>query len=143
MRTQEEIVDRIESLKGTDFFGFEVSELVSLLEYRFALPYLRTGTTVEIWEPMRDENTEASVRGEMKSYLEFAWDKAKNFRRISADRSMGHYRAWFWLLGDDEMVKALEHHEYYGKDHLVKITKFLGLNPADYDDGVRLNQEPG
>lgn len=74
----------------------------------------------------------------MLDYMEFAWDKANNGRGISAMRSMHHYMAWTWMLGDD--LGNLLDYQYYGKDNLVKICKHYGWDHAKWDDGVRRNE---
>ncbi len=90
------------------------------------------------WEPSSDE----SIRKEAVDYMEFAWDKANNFRGLSAGRSMDHFTSWLWLLGDNEIWSSLQQYEYYGKDNLRRICEFLGLDADQWDDGVRLNSEP-
>lgn len=38
-------------------------------------------------------------------------------------------------------MSMLEPYEHYGKEHLILVCKFLGLDPATWDDGVRVNSE--
>lgn len=45
MRTQEEIVQRIEQVKERDMFGFEWQELMPFLDFEHARPYLVDGAT--------------------------------------------------------------------------------------------------
>ena len=143
MRTQSEIVERIEKVREMDILGFETSEYPPYLDFEHARPYLKEGTTEKDWAS-HPELTDEAVKAEMRDYIEFAWKKANGFRGISAGRSIGHYRAWFWLLGEAEAETELseENYEFYGKDQLVWITEWLGLDPEKYDDGVRLNEEP-
>lgn len=81
-----------------------------------------------------------SILNEMLDYMSFAFEKANNFRGISASRSMSHYSAWTWLIGDD--FGNLLDYEYYGKDNLVEICEKYGWDHSQWDDGVRLNDEP-
>lgn len=143
MRTQSEIVERIEKVREIDFLGFETGEYTFYLNFEHARPYLKEGTTEEQWAS-HPELTDEAVKKEMREYIEFAWEKANGFRGISAGRSIDHYRAWFWLLGEAEAETELneENYEFYGKNQLVWITEWLGLDPEKYDDGVRLNEEP-
>lgn len=138
MRTQQEILQRIRERENDDFFGYERSDLVDYLEYENAKPFLNDTTTKESWgkEPRK------SPKDVMIEYMPFAWDKANNFRGLSASRSMSHYISWLWLDGDDELWKTLEDYEFYGKPQLVKICGYLGLDSSKWDDGVRLNSEP-
>lgn len=139
MRTQKQIVDKIESIKKNDFFGFQTSDLVFHLEYEHAKQYLNEGVTADQWKQMSPDRD--SILKEMQDYMPFAWDKANNFRGLSAGRSMSHYMAWVWLAGDEANFGDLEDYEYYGKDNLVRICKFYGWDSSQWDDGVRSNSE--
>jgi hypothetical protein len=72
--------------------------------------------------------------------MDFAWEKANNCRGLSAMRTMTHYKAWLWLLGQDGF-DDLENYSHYGKDNLVRICKFFDLDPKKWDDGRRVNSE--
>lgn len=77
----------------------------------------------------------------MIEYMPFAWEKANNCRGLSAGRSLAHYTAWLWLDGDNEIWPTLEDYEYYGKDKLVEICNYLGIDSKQWDDGIRKNSE--
>jgi hypothetical protein len=95
-RTQAEIVERIEARKDDDFFGFEIGDYIVRLDYDHAKPYLKDDVTREEWE-----TTDLDPLQEAKEYVEFAFEKARGQRGISASRSLCHYIAWIWLSGDD------------------------------------------
>lgn len=136
MRTDEEILQRIESRSEADWLGTEKSDLVHRLPFDKAKPFLKPETTPEEWgEPSpRDRESIITV---MLDYMPFAWGKANDCRGISAGRSMSHYMAWAWLAGDD--FGELGDYEYYGKENLVRICKHYGWDSAQWDDGVRTN----
>ena len=140
MRTQKEISDRIKELQLTDFLGFQQRDLIMRLEFETAKPYLAEGCLESEWRalPLDAE----SIKAEMLDYMPFAWEKAKNFRGLSASRSLSHYEAWIWLLGDEDNFEDLQAYNYYGKDQLVAICDFYGWDSSQWDDGVRLNHEP-
>lgn len=148
MRTQEELIKRIKERTAADMFGFEVSEYYyALTEESFnalkegPTPYVRTDA---VYSDMPEEVkllTDSDVHKKCVDYMEFAWEKANNFRGISAMRSIQHYVAWMWMKGDDFLDEAIDDYQYYGKDLLVEICKRLGIEPT-WDDGVRLNEEP-
>lgn len=124
MRTDQEIIDRINARKEADFFGFELAK-----------PFLNPDVKGEDWKVQpRDRD---SVLKEMLEYMPFAWDKANNCRGLSAGRSMCHYMAWVWLAGDD--LGDLTGYQYYGKDNLVKICDHYGWDSSQWDDGERTN----
>ena len=135
MRTDQEIIDRINARKEADFFGFELTDLLIRLPFELAKPFLNPDVKGEDWKVQpRDRD---SVLKEMLEYMPFAWDKANNCRGLSAVRSMCHYMAWVWLAGDD--LGDLTDYQYYGKDNLVKICDHYGWDSSQWDDGERTN----
>lgn len=135
MRTVEEIVARINDREANDWLGFELGDYIDCLPFDAAKPWLKEGVTADEWTEMpRDRD---SVLARMLEYMPFAWEKANNGRGLSASRSMSHYTAWAWLVGDD--FGNLQDYEYYGKDNLVRICNHYGWNYAKWDDGERTN----
>jgi len=139
MRTQEEIVTRIEERKEDDMLGFEWTEYLNYLDYEHVKQFLKPDTKKKdwTWGPRKSP----SPKSVMVDYMPFAWEKANNFRGISAMRSLSHYTAWLWLDGADELASSLGQYEFYGKPHLCTICKYLGLDADKWDDGVRANKE--
>lgn len=137
MRTQDEIVARIEKRKANDVLSFEVPQYVSFLNFDTAKPYLVNEAVSEEW----NKRDLSNIRDVMTDYMEFAWDKANGCRGISAGRSMMHYQAWLWLEGEwtETEIDALDDYEYYGKPQLIKICEHLGLDASKWDDGERTN----
>lgn len=142
MRTQAEILDRIKEAAKRDMMGFEWQEYVGALSKESAESLrgvlVKADADLKDWE--QGFKTDEDVRKRCLEYMDFAWEKANNCRGISASRSMSHYKAWLWLLGQDGF-EDLENYEHYGKDNLVRICKFFDLDPAKWDDGRRVNRE--
>lgn len=135
MRTDEEIIARIDEVEGRDWLGTEISDLLRRLPFEKAKPFLSEEVKESEWECLpRDRE---SVIKEIAGYMEFAWDKANGCRGISAGRSLSHFSAWVWLAGDD--LGDLTDYEFYGKDHLCRICEHYGIDHKQYDDGVRTN----
>ena len=140
-RTPDEIVARCKS--RADMFGFETDVYLSYLDLehaRQASPYVKKDKE---WDyPVKETPME-----KIHDYLEFAWEKANDYRGLSAVRSIKKFIAWFWLAGGyDEFVKELErdlesNFQYYGKDILVKICRRVGEDPGRWDDGKRYNSQ--
>lgn len=135
MRTQQEILDRIEEVKNDDLFGTQRQDLIVYLTFDNAKPFLVDGVTADQWP---EENK--SPKEIMIEYMPFAWDKANDKRGLSALRSMEHYTSWLWLDGDEVLYKTLFDYEYYGKPQLIEICKYLGIDHLQYDDGIRENE---
>lgn len=138
VRTQDEIVARIDFIDG-DMFGAEEGDLINFLDFEHAKPFLKEDVTEEQWSKSK---AGISPRGEIISYLPFAWDKANNCRGISASRSLSHFRAWVWLIDKDlyDMFEMLEY-EYYGKPHLVIVSEFVGFDWKKEDSDLWGNDE--
>lgn len=137
MRTQEEILARIEEVASRDWLGTQRESLIGVLTFANAKQFLKPEVTNDQWELNNDD----AVRKEAIEYMEFAWDKANNCRGISAGRSLDHYTAWLWLLGDDDLWPTLEDYEHYGKPQLRKICEYFGLDADQWDDDIRVNSE--
>lgn len=140
MRTQDEIIDRIQKRKADDFLGFEVGEYIDFLDYDHATQFLKPDTTRVQWLEMYKEPTAENVKAVMKNYMQFAWDKANDSRGISANRSISHFDAWLWLMDDGtlEVVNAVEY-EHYGKEKLIAICEKYGWDWKQWDNGERTN----
>lgn len=80
----------------------------------------------------------------MEEYMAFAWSKANDSRGISAVRSIQHYIAWIWLLGDEAFAREIEtelnsNYCFFGKEILISICKKFDWDSTQFDDGVRTN----
>ena len=139
MRTDDEVIARVHEVakSGRDWLGTEQSDLIVRLPFDAAKPFLNEKATSEDWTVQpRDRE---SVLAEAKEYMSFAWDKANNCRGISAGRSMSHYSAWMWLIGED--FGDLTDYEHYGKPQLKAICDRFGWDSSQWDDGIRVNSE--
>jgi hypothetical protein len=142
--TSAEIKVRFSERQKSDPFEFEVGEYLAYLDYEDAKEFLKPEVTREEWEKIRSPHTREALLKAMLDYMDFAWDKAKGCRGISANRSVQHYIAWTWLAGDHgfsaEVDRLMEEtYEFYGKDILVRICEFYGWDHKKWDDGVRVN----
>jgi hypothetical protein len=143
MRSQEEILQRIEERGKFDLFGFEVDEYISALDFEHAKPFIKEGTTEAQWNESIGENNDEALRKAMIDYLDFAVEKAVNHRGISSSRSVAHYLAWFWLLGDDEMVAFIEdedNYPQYGAPIIAKAHERLGKELPDDERFLRMSR---
>ena len=135
MRTDEEILARIKEVEGNDWLGTERGDLIEVLPFEHVKPFLKDGVKEEEWTQIgRDVE---SVKARMLDYMPFAWEKANNCRGISASRSMSHFAAWAWLIGED--FGDLQEYEFYGKPRLIAICDRFGWDHKQWDDGERTN----
>jgi hypothetical protein len=81
----------------------------------------------------------AEALDDAKEYMaEYGWPKASGHRGISATRTIQKMRAWFWLLGDDEVIDWCDDgdlYPMYGAPVLKRICEKYGW-PIPTDDGV-------
>ncbi len=141
MRTDEEILARIDVVDGLDLLSTEACDLLSCLSFEAARPWLKDTAPEEGWKvSARDES---SVTQEMREYMGFAWDKANNCRGISAGRSIAHMCAWLWLLGMDAAAEQIREYELYGKPQLRAICEHFGWDWRQWDNGRWQNDEYG
>jgi hypothetical protein len=104
MKTPTEIHNRIESRKGNDILGFEIYEYFNALNFEQMKPYLEED--INSWDQIF--KTDNDILAYAEDYMPFAFSKAHAERGISANRSIMHYIAWIWLLGDDEFTQKIE-----------------------------------
>lgn len=136
MRTQEEIVKRIRERQPEDFLGFEIPDYLGALTRETAEglrgDILKPDADVSDWKPTY--STDEEVRAEAIRYMEFAFGKAHGERGISAGRSLMHYRAWLWLIGEDQFEDIEDAADGYGQNQLRRVCEFLGIDPKEHGD---------
>jgi hypothetical protein len=138
MRTEQEIKDKYEKWKG-EFFAFRGGDILEALPLEVAKPYLRADFDRE-WRQLK---TDDDVRAQILDYLPFAWGKANKCRALSALRSLSHFSAWLWLLGEDELSESIMEYTLYGKPELVKISEKFGFDWRAYDNDEWTDDERG
>lgn len=125
MKTQEEILQKIENVKDEDIFRTITNDLLVYLEFDKVKPFLKDCVTEEQWGEMSNDLTVENVKKLMIDYLPFAYEKAEGERGLSAARSMDHYYAWIWLLGEEERFGDVREYVGYGIHNLNEIKTFL------------------
>lgn len=141
MKTQQEIVGRILERSENDVLGFETKEYYDFLDYAHAKPFLKPETTEGDWNRLSIYPSPGNLLVTMLEYMPFAWEKANDCRGISANRSIGHYEAWLWLMDDGflEQFNTIEY-EHYGKEKLIAICEKYGWEWKQWDDEIRTNR---
>lgn len=139
MRTESEILDRIDVIADDDWLGTRRNELIPRLSFDKAKSFLKDSVTENEWLPRPRDHEQ--IKKEMLEYMPFAWEKANNCRGISAARSIDHYKEWLWLLGDCEI--DLDSYELYGKPQLKRICAKYGWDWRQWHNGLSGNNEGG
>lgn len=141
MRTQEEILERIKQVSSEDIFGTQTSDLIQFLTYDNAKQFLSKEAAKLIEDGEKEWIPDTDPIAEIKSYMDFAWEKANNRRGLSAIRSLQHMKTWLWLAGEDAMSKSLDEYTHYGKPQLVKICEKYDIDWKALDDDRWVNNE--
>ena len=134
MRTSDEIVFRILLLEGADLLEFESSVLVGFLPENRLMDVSLSLKKEATWE--HTPPTEEAVKKAMRAYFDFAMQKCKGERGISASRSISHYRAWVWLLKDEEALAFLNNmcnYPEYGRPMLEYLNERFGFSKEETD----------
>lgn len=130
MRTQEQIVQRLDRILKTNILAGEVvNDLLEHLEFIHAKKYLKDGITETEWKECYIPITPENILKELRDYLPFAFTKAEDQRGISAERSIMHMQNWLWLLEDQPLYDFAcneENYPDYGMPILVKIKEKYG-----------------
>lgn len=124
-RTQEQILARYRQIDdvGDDFLGFRRDVLLASMTTETAQQALDgADLSGETWEVVTDVDKAA------REYLTFAIGKAADHRGISASRSVDKLGEYAWLLGRDDVVKAMDDAEYaqYGVPKLKAFADGMG-----------------
>ncbi len=93
MKTQEQILERMNDKEHQDLFGTQHSDLLTYLNFENAQQFLKDGVTEEQFDKAKKDDPVA----EIKDYMSFALDKCTGHRGLSAGRSVNHMQAWLWL----------------------------------------------
>lgn len=143
MRTQDEILARLQEVLRRDLFGFERDSYLGMLDFDHVKNFLKPTVTSEEWNAELETNTYEALVNEIHEYMPFAWDKANDMKGVSAIRSKDRMQAWLWLLNDDTYLNHWEliPYEHYGKEKLIDICEHFGWDWKHWDNGVRSNGE--
>lgn len=141
MRTEDEIVNQIKEIEksGFDFFGVMRGDLLQYLPLEKAIPFLSSRPAPDKW--MQRAVDVESIKHQIASYMDFAWNKANECRGLSAGRSIQHIQAWLWMLGEEQASREIEDYSQYGKPQLRAICEHFGLDWKQWDDGNWRNNE--
>jgi hypothetical protein len=140
-----QILTQIQRIKKDDIFGTQIGDLIVYLPFTMAKEFIKEGVTEATWEEMQKTQpaTYDAAINQITEYMSFAWNKANGCRGLSAARSIDHFIAWTFLLGEEELSRKLKDVEYthYGKPHLREICKHFKLDWTRWDNGHWTNHE--
>ena len=129
MRTQEEILERFKEVD--DLFGVQKIDLISYMEFEYAKPYLKDEYVNKVETGEEEWNPSTDPKEDIVNYLDFAYDKAKNKRGLSAGRNMLHFKTWIWLDDDkfyNEIIDSINNYTNYGIPTLNKISEYYNYD---------------
>lgn len=124
-RTQPEIRARFDAVRPVDVLGFKAEVLAECMSFEAAEGIRKDGITAEEWgDPPTLEQLTVTAR----EYLGFAIEKIQGHRGISASRSVAKLEEYAWLLGRDDIVKAMDEADYpqYGAPKVKAFAEGMG-----------------
>lgn len=133
LRTQEEIVAKLDDDTQEKFMDFTPDVLVPALKWDYAKKYLVPEyiLKVEKGEEKFEYNSDIkSIVQDFLDYMVFAWGKAEGQRGLSASRSINKLSAWLWLLNREDLVNIIEDdnlYNPYGAPALIEVCNKLGI----------------
>lgn len=104
MRSDAEIMARMEEVGSEDFFGTQQSDLMDYLPFSLVKPFLKDDVTEEKWKEFEKSRKPESIKAQIADYMTFALGKAHDHRGLSAIRSVDHFKAWTWMLEEDSKI---------------------------------------
>lgn len=132
MRNPEDIKKFMEKPIVYDLFHVIAQDCIQCLPYEYAKEFLAKCVTADDWDVLfhRDD---AEIINEIIKFLPLAYEKAKNQEVLTSIRSIHHFLAWFYCLGNDEMVSVIYYmlhndYKFYGMPILRRIEKWLRDN---------------
>lgn len=131
--TQEQIVERIRERIDHDVLHFEIQYYFEYITHEQAKLWLKPDSKAENWDEPKTLDREAII-ADMRGYMPFAFGKAHGQRGISATRSIYHYIAWTWLIGDTEFSKEIQddaNYAPYGLTALRMICEKYGFKEEE------------
>lgn len=137
MKTQEEMIEKYDELQY-DLLPFSREVLVN---------YLTVGSVKKMGWQLKEieimywgyrEPNDQNLTSDMKSYMEFAWDKARNHRVTSSIRSLKKFEIWLWLLNKESEAQNMGNIEYtnYGAPVLKYICEVMQF-PIPDDEALQ------
>lgn len=140
MRTKEEILERLNSDESDDLFGTQREDLICLLDYESAIPYLDPVYVKAMADgtcPEDEKWSTIDVRTQIIEYLPFAFDKARERRGLAAGTSLLHFRTWIWFDDEafyNEILPKIEDYKDYGYSALETISKHYNIEVKKEED---------
>ena len=131
MKFQIEILTRIEILSSDMSRVDDICDLQRALTTENLMLLDNNSTNIE---PQRINYTDYTLLEEINTYMCFAICKAVEHNDLSSNRSIGHYKAWIWLLNDGNYDKIdWDDYTNYGCPILLKIIALYNI-PFPYEN---------
>lgn len=137
-RTDEEVLKKIEELhhfRFRDFAGHFRRELILTLTYHDARKLITEDIKHGDWDDLQLDRHPEAVLERLKKSIPDCWQTANRREPVPAMAMMQRVSAMLWLLGEDDVVTALQDHTYFGKAHLRSICEYYDWPWKKWDDG--------
>jgi hypothetical protein len=135
MRTQQEIVDRINALEKIHPSELhkpnpQTLELIWCLDFEHAKPFLHKDITEMVWE-----KSTKPAKEYIKDFIETGWFLANNGAYALSHSDFSRMKSLLWLDNKEELLKKLdEPFHFFGKPFLYLLSNEYGINWRELDD---------
>lgn len=143
LRSQDEIVTRLkegEQANLASIYRWQV--LAAVLDFEHGAAFCNPAATAADWG--LPQTPEEVVR-DAREYLQFAIDKIRDHRSLSAERALAKLIEWAWLLCRDDALEAMRaaEHKQYGAPKVRAFAMAFGWWPDPAADEVFIRMADG
>lgn len=137
MKSLQQLLDKVdeEPEESASVFDFDTNDLLQFVPWSEAQDYLKCTVTNEEWEIYFRPLNKGNVIGCMEDYMKIAWEICLNTSGLSSCRTLAHYKAWLWIIEDQETIDFLDNADNYpcfGAPILKYICGKYNWDPVDF-----------
>jgi len=146
MRTDQEILDRIQEMLKWNVAGLTYGDLSSYLPFEALKTLLSARVAAAIEErgvfPAQQPRDDQTIRGKIIHQLPSAWRDANNCNLLATQINLLNFSNLLWLLGDDFFSQEIIiPGDYFGKKALVIISEAVGFDWRELDDDIWVTED--
>lgn len=135
MKTNEDILERIQELETTDMFKWESNLLITFLPLHLAKPLLESRGLKHGDRWIDQDRSPEAMLDKIRQFMDIALETVIAHRGTKTQRSVDYLRAWIWLMEDEVMLTYMDnpdHFPQYGAPILREICRRYQLPwPSD------------
>ncbi|MBF0132826.1 MAG: hypothetical protein HQL75_09615 [Magnetococcales bacterium] len=144
MRTDMEILGRIQELETTDIFKWESNLLITFLPFSLAKPLLAERNLHYTDQWIDQDRSIGTLVNKMSQFMDIALEMVIHHRGTKTQRSVDYFHAWVWLMEDTSLLAFMDnpdHFPQFGAPILKEICRRHQFHwPSDHPGLERMAQ---